>query len=827
MMRAFSLWGVVALFVVAGCTSSRPAAQATPPVPPQERQRPPAKSDYQPYDDVITDEAKSSEGLFDAHMVEDDLFFEIPEELLGRELLLVSRIAQVPANLSGFINGGSKVGEQVVRWERRGKQVLLRRMAYQNVASDSLPIALSVQVNNFEPILQAFDIEAIAPDSDGVVINVTDLFTKDVPALSGLSPSQRTRFRVRRLDGNRSFIDTVKVFPENVNVRHTMTFEATNPPSNYSTGTLSMQMYQSMILLPEEPMMPRLADPRVGYFTVSQIDYGSEAQKADTRSYIRRWRLEPTDMAAYQRGELVEPKKPIIYYLDPGTPEQWRPYFCQGVEDWNEAFEAAGFKNAIQCRIPQPGDDFDPEDTRFSTVRYVASTTRNATGPSVSDPRSGEIIESDIIWYHNHIRSYRNRLMIETGAANPKARSLMLEEGLIAETMRRVIAHEIGHALGLPHNMIASSAYPVDSLRSPTFTAQYGVAATIMDYARQNYIAQPGDGVTEFIRKIGPYDLYSIEWGYRVFPDADTPQEEKPMLDRMIVEHADDPMYRYTPQRGGLLVNPDAQTEDIGDDPVQASSYAIANLQRVVPNLVAWTSTPGEDYTDLDEIYGELLGQWHRYTGHVLTVVGGAYENLKASDQNGPVYTLVPRAKQEEALQFLVDQVFETPAWLHDADLLRRIEHAGAIERIRRYQMSRLNGLLDPGRMQRLIEAEVFAPDDAYPLAAFMEDAKKGVWHELSDSRPAIDTYRRNLQRGYLERLGYLMTGDYSVPNFSFFWQTPVNMSQSDIPAFARAQLVQLRTEATQAARRTRDTATRYHLQDVVARIDTMLDTEG
>ncbi|NND72230.1 MAG: zinc-dependent metalloprotease, partial [Rhodothermales bacterium] len=519
----------------------------------------------------------------------------------------------------------------------------------------------------------------------------------------------------------------------------------------------------------------------------------------------------------------VEPVQPIVYYLDPGTPEKWRPFFCMGVEDWNRSFEAAGFKDAIECRMPptkEEDPDFDPEDVRYSTVRYVANTTRNAVGPSVSDPRSGEIIESDIIWYHNHIRSYRNRLMIETGAANPGARSLMQDDDLIGETMRQVIAHEIGHALGLPHNMIASSSFPVDSLRSPTFTSEYGVAPTIMDYTRQNYIAQPGDGVTRFVRKIGPYDDYVIEWGYRWFPNIDEPTDEASLLNALVMEHAGDPMYRFSSGSGSY--NPDAQTEDMGDDPVMASTYAVANLKRVVPNLVDWTSTDGKDYSDLEEIYGELQGMWQRYMTHVVTLIGGVHVTPKTSDQEGVVYEIVPRVDQEEALQFLVDNVFQTPTWLLDGELLRRIEHAGAVDRVRSRQVSILNNLLFPARLQRLIEADAVDGSGGYPLVAFMGDLKNGVWTELSDSRPVIDTFRRNLQRGYLERMEYLMTEEPDSRFASFYGA--VDVSQSDIRPLVRGQLKELQTEARSAARRSRDAATRYHLDDVVDRIDAILE---
>ncbi|NNE71663.1 MAG: zinc-dependent metalloprotease [Rhodothermales bacterium] len=811
----------LALILIAGCATSQ---TVTPPARSgaDSAQASPDDDDspFKKYGDVITDDAISDEGIITVHRVDDDYFFEVPEDVVGREMLLVSRISKTPANLSGFINGGSKVNEQVVRLERRENQLLLRRMAFSSVAPDSLPVAFSVEANNFEPILMAFDIEALSPDSSGYVIEVGDLFESDVPALSGLSSGQRTRFRVRRLDGSRSFINEMKSFPQNVNVRHTMTYEAGEPPSNGDTGTISMEMYQSMILLPE-PMMPRLTDPRVGFFSVRQVDFSLDELKAGTRSYIRRWRLEPKDPEAYLRGELVEPVKPIVYYLDPGTPSRWRPYFCKGVEDWNRSFEAAGFKNAVQCHdAPEDDPDFDPEDVRYSTVRYVANTTRNAVGPSVSDPRTGEIIESDIIWYHNHMRSYRNRLMIETGAANPAARSLNTEEELIGETMRQVIAHEIGHALGLPHNMIASSAFPVDSLRSPTFTSEYGVAPTIMDYTRQNYIAQPGDGVTRFVRMIGPYDDYVINWGYRWYPDITSPDDEKETLDELVLAKEGDRWYRFL---SSTAFTPDAQTEDMGDDPILASTYAVANLQRVVPNLVEWTSTDGQSYDDLQEIYGELQGMWSRYMNHVVTLMGGLYVTPKTTDQAGMIYDVVPRDRQERALTFIAENVFQTPTWLLDSSILRRIEPAGAVDRIRGRQVSILNNVLDPSRLARMIEAETI--DGAgYPPMDFLDDVRAYVFSELNGNRPVIDTYRRALQRAYVERMEYLMTEEPSRPGF--FFGTTVDLSQSDVRPMVRGQLKSLAAHVQRVRSMVRDRATQVHLDDLSARIADVLDGE-
>ena len=778
-----------------------------------------------PYAEVITDEAVSDDGLFTVHRVGEDYFFEIPERLYGRDLLLVSRIGRVPAGLGGTIVSGAKVAEQVLRWERRGDRVLLRKVSFNEVADASLPISQSVVNNNFAPIIEVFAIEAVGPDDDTVVIDVTAFYSGDTPALAGLSPAQRRTYEVRRLDPDRSFINFARSYPLNVDIRHTQTFEAGAPPTDSRTGTMSLEMHQSMVLLPEEPMMPRLADDRVGYFSITQVNFGLDQLKAAEQTFIRRWRLEPSDPEAYARGEVVDPVQPIVYYIDPATPDRWRPFVKMGVEDWQEAFETAGFSNAIIARDP-PTPEEDPEwaaeDVRYSVVRWAASLVRNAMGPSVSDPRTGEIIESDIVWFHNHLRSYRNRLMIETGASNPAARSLEIEDKLMGETIRQVIAHEVGHALGLPHNMIASSSYPTESLRDPEFARRMGVSPSVMDYARQNYVAQPGDGLqpTDYVRRIGPYDHYSINWGYRVIPDADTPDDEKATLDAWILEKADDPMYRFGSSTGW---NPDAQTEDMGDDPVAASGYGIANLRRVLPQLVEWTAAPGKSYDDLEEIYGELVGQWSRYVGHVVTLVGGRYENTKAADQPEPIYTPVPRVKQQTAVRFLIDEVFTTPAWLADIEILRRIEHAGALERIRGRQVSVLNQLLDPRRMQRMLESEVFDGEEAYPVADYLDDLKAGVFSELAAGGD-IDIYRRNLQRAYVERLEYLMTEEVEGGGGN---ATAVDVSQSDIRPIARAQLEELSDDAERYLSGGRDAASRAHVRDLAARIDTILDGNG
>ncbi|MDC1250305.1 zinc-dependent metalloprotease, partial [Flavobacteriaceae bacterium] len=515
--------------------------------------------------------------------------------------------------------------------------------------------------------------------------------------------SLKKEYSIGSNDSKRSFIDSVKSFPENIEIRHTLTYNLGKPPRGNTANTMSFQVNHSIIALPETPMSIRYSDQRVGWFSLNKYNYSSDALKSDNIRIIRRWRLEPTNLEAYNRGELVDPIKPIIYYLDPATPMKWRPYFKQGIEDWAKVFEKAGFKNAIIAKDPPTKEEdpnFSPEDIRYSTVRYVATTTRNATGPSVSDPRSGEIIESDIIWYHNHLRSYRNRYLLETGAANPKARSLDTPEEEIGEMMRRVISHEIGHALGLPHNMKASSAYPVDSLRSGNFTQKMGIATTIMDYARFNYIAQPGDENIRFVRQLGPYDDYAIDWGYRYFSDQ-TPESEKVLLNEMVDKKSMDPVYMF----GSGGNDPDTQTENIGDDPIKASEYGLKNLKIVAKNLDKWTTTEGQSYDDLNELYNEMIGVYRRYIYHVIKMVGGVNETLMRKGQDNTPYKNLDQALQRQALDFLHVNLWDTQNWLIQKSLVSKIKDEGSLKLIQNLQMSALFRILSVNNLNRILSS--------------------------------------------------------------------------------------------------------------------------
>ena len=714
-----------------------------------------------------------------------------------------------------------------MRWYKKNNHILLRSVSFNAVANDSLPIYQSVESNHYAPILKSFKIKTYAPDSTSAIIDATELFTTDIPSLSALTSDMRMEYKVKKLDNERSFIESARSFPINIEVKHEMTYIADAAPSYTETGSISLLMNQSMILLPQEPMTPRLYDQRVGWFTVDQVDYGSTALKADKKTYIKRWKLTPKDPEAYFRGELVEPEKPIVYYLDPATPYQWRKYFKQGIEDWQKVFETAGFKNAILAKDPPTAEedpDFSPEDARYSIVRYVASTTRNAMGPSVADPRSGEIIESDIIWYHNHLRSYRNRYLIETGAANPKARTLDTPEEEIGEMIRMVIAHEVGHALGLPHNMKASAAYAVDSLRSGSFTQKYGIAASIMDYARYNYVAQPGDSNIRFVRQIGPYDHYSINWGYRVIPNTYTAEQETPMLNEWIRANSQDRRFHFGD--GYSRIDPDAQTENIGDNAVKASSYGLDNLKIVAENLLEWTTAPENDYSNLTEIYGELIGVWSRYIGHVTVNIGGVRQTLKNYDQPGVIYTTVDKETQKRSIQFLIDEAFTTPQWLLNQGIIHRIRHSGHIETIRRLQVSHLYQLLSFETLQRLIEAEALNPKESFTAIDMLQALQKGLWQEVYTHKP-IDAFRRTLQKAYIERLEFLLHGQPTrdQDNSHNVNSSEPKIKQSDIPALARAQLLEVKRLID--GKKSRDKITQYHLDYLSAQIKAILDPKN
>lgn len=787
-----------------------------------------SKDKIQPYNKVITKDAVSDTGLFTTHVVDENHFFEIPDSLFNKEMLMVSRISKTASGI-GF--GGGKINTQVLRWEKKDKNVLLRVVSHDVVAADSLPVHEAVVNSNFEPVLFSFDIKAVQKDSVNptTVIEVNDIFTKDTKAF-GMPEQYRKKYKVSRLDEARGYVESIKSYPLNVEVRHVKTYLASNPPSNSTLGSISVEINNSMVLLPEEPMKRRYFDERVGWFARGQVDYGLDAQESKTVKFLDRWRLEvkDEDVEKFKNGELVEPKKQIVYYVDRATPKKWVPYIKQGIEDWQTAFEAAGFKNAIIAKEPpteEEDPEWSPEDVRYSVVRYLASPIPNANGPHVSDPRSGEILESDINWYHNVMTLLRNWYFVQTAAINPAARGVSFDDEVMGRLIRFVSSHEVGHTLGLPHNMGSSVAYPVDSLRSKTFTKKYGTAPSIMDYARFNYIAQPGDEGVALMPDIGVYDKYAIQWGYKPILNT-TAEEEKAILDKWILEHAGDPLYRFGHQQVGDIVDPSSQTEDLGDDAMKASEYGIANLKRIVPKLIEWTAEDGKNYEDLDKLYEQVFAQFNRYMGHVSNNIGGVYENHKTYDQEGAVYTAVPKERQQRAMTFLQEQLFETPTWMLDKEILERTEYSGFLEQMRSMQVRTLNNVLSLGKMARLIENEIVNEDNSYSLAQMMSELRKGIWSEARSGK-AIDTYRRNLQKAHIDRLAYLLTAENQAKASDFGGyrkSTVVNTSQSDIRTIARAELNILKRDIRNARNRTSDMMTKYHYDDVSERINDILD---
>ena len=788
-----------------------------------------SKDGLKPYSKIITKDARSDEGLFTVHQVKDKYYFEIPDSLFNREMLMVSRIAKTAAGM-GF--GGGKQNEQVLRWQKNGKKVNLRVVSYQVYAADSLPVHEAVENSNFEPVLHSFDIKTKKEDSvkNTTVIRVDDFFNGDVKPLT-INQSYRKRYKISRIDKDRSYLDTLRSYPENIEIRATKTYSAKKPPSNSSLQSVSVQMSNSMVLLPKEPMGRRYFDQRVGWFARGQTDYGLDAQESKRVKYLDRYRLEVADedVEDFKAGKLVEPKEPIVYYIDPATPKKWRPYIKQGIEDWQVAFENAGFKNAIIAKdapSKEENPDWSPEDVRFSVVRYLASPIPNANGPHVSDPRSGEILEADINWYHNVMTLLRNWFFVQTAAINPEARDVEFKDEVMGRLIRFVSAHEVGHTLGLPHNMGSSVAYDVEDLRDPAFTKKYGTAPSIMDYARFNYVAQPGDGDVSLMPNVGPYDKYSIKWGYKPILDKEG-KEEKDILDQWILEKAGDPKYRFGSQQIGGVIDPSSQTEDLGDDSMKASAYGIENLKRIVPNLIEWTAEDGKNYDDLKDMYQQIFSQYNRYMGHVTANIGGVYEYYKTYDQEGAVYVHTPKDKQERALAFLHEQLFETPEWMIDKEIFNKIQFDGYLEKIRSYQEATLNNLLSFGRFARIMENEELN-DDVYTSLEIMDDLQEGLFKEMYRGQE-VSRIRRNLQRVYVDRMRHLLHEEQSpLPSRyrEYINRSNIDVDKSDIRALVRYELEELEDLLDRANRRTRDTMTKMHINDLLVRVDNILDPE-
>ena len=765
-----------------------------------------------PYDRVITKEAKTSPGLFLVHRIEDKVFFEVPTSELGKEMLWVTQLEQTQ---TGYSHAGEPVGDRVVRWEQRGDDLLLRDVRYEIRADVEDPIQGAVKATSMEPIIAVLPIQAYGKDKRPVV-EVTSIFTGDLPEFTA-----RRRLGASGVDPRRTFIEKVKAFPTNIEAKILVTYRTGGggggmggpggpiPGGGGREGSVTVMLHHSLIDLPEKPMRPRRYDDRVGYFTVSFEDYGSLKHQVEEVRYITRWRLEKKD----PKAAVSEPKKPIVFYLGREIPARYRPWIKKGIEAWQPAFEKAGFKNAILAKeppTPQEDPDWDAEDARYSSIRWLPSTIENAYGPHVSDPRTGEILEADIRMYHNILKLVRDWYFVQASPNDPKAQSLPLSDELIGELLQYVTSHEVGHSLGFRHNMKASSSYTVEQLRNKEFTKKFGVEASIMDYGRFNYVAQPGDGA-RLIPIIGPYDDFAVEWGYREFPDAKTYDQEKKELAKITARQLEDRKLRFGDP--DPAEDPSQQTEDLGSDPIQATEFGLKNIDRVAGFLVKATAKPNENYELLGEMYEQLLGQRRRELGHVVNLVGGFVRANLWYPEGKKIFDPIQAEQQKKAVKFLIENGLRMPPSLVAAEILDRLESHGTAGRILASQQVILRALVNKTRIDRMSEFEARSKD-AYKPADLFGDLFEGMFSDLrlQPGKPIeVDLYRRNLQRAYVDLL-------------ASFLENPAD--DSDLPALARHSLQRVQKELPGGSLTLEDLSptVRAHLTDLRTRAEHALD---
>lgn len=797
----------------------------------------PPKTGPKPYNEVINNKAITKKGLFNVHKVDEKWFFEINDSLLNRDILIVNRISKAPINTrSGFLGfAGDEINQNVIRFEKGpNHKFFLRNISYSVYARDTAgDMYKSVMNSNIQPISAAFEIKAYSADSVASVIDVTDILSGDTEIFF-FAPSAKTALKLGGLQNDKSYINDIRSYPMNIEIRTVKTYNRNTgqppaagmrPAPSAGGGLSTFELNSSLILLPANPMRPRYYDHRVPYFTTEFIDFDADPQGVKDISLITRWRMEPKpeDLEKYERGELVEPAKPIVFYIDPATPKKWIPYLIQGVNDWQSSFEKAGFKNAIFAKpAPTPEEDstWSLEDARYNAIVYKPSDIPNASGPHIHDPRTGEILESHINWYHNIMQLVYNWYIIQAGAIDTTARKPTFSDELMGELIRFVSSHEVGHTLGLPHNMGSSHATPVEKLRDKKWVEANGHTASIMDYARFNYVAQPEDKVSRngIFPRIGDYDHWAIEYGYRLFPDK-SEKEEKEILNNWIKSKANNPRLKFIHMNG---MDPRAQTEDLSDNAMKAGAYGIKNLKRILPQLNQWTKTEGEDFKKLDKIYSETVTQYSRYMNHAAMNIGGIYSDAKTTDQSGPVFRVVPKTLQKEAVRFLNDQLFVTPYWLIDKNILDLVA-APTSDRVSGIQDNVLSNILSVTRLQRMISS-ANRDKNAYRIDELILDLKKGIWSELSSKKP-IDNYRRNLQKSFVERMITLSggSGAGSTPTggaITISLGPVMDTKKSDIVSVAKATLRSLKNEIDAALPGFRDNMSRYHLMDIKERID-------
>lgn len=783
-----------------------------------------------PYAQVITPKAKSSFGFLTVHKVDNNYFFEIPDSMLNRDILIVNRISKAPTSRQKSRVGypGDILGSKVIRFENKdNKRILVREYSYRERSENKDGMFQSVRNSNTQPIVANFGIETIKKDSltRNYVINVSVFLQKENPLFS-FDADSKEYIGLLNMVGEGTYIDTLKAFPKNIEISTTVTYQSKKGMSNVGfleTGSpripLTYELNSSMVLLPEVPMKARLFDPRVGYFTVGYTDFDSNPQGIEYKKLITRWRLEPKDEAAYLRGELVEPKKPIIIYIDPATPKKWVPYLIQGVNDWQVAFEKAGFKNAIYA-LEAPTDDpsWSLEDARHSAIVYKPSDIPNASGPHINDPRTGEILETHINWYHNVMSLLRDWYMIQAGTIDEAARKMQLDDELMGQLIRFVSSHEVGHTLGLRHNFGSSHTVPVEKLRDKVWVEANGHTPSIMDYARFNYVAQPEDGITRagIFPRIGIYDKWSIEWGYRWLPQFQTPEDEVAFSNQSIIEKLKTDV-RYTFGTESDPNDPRNQSEDLGDDSMLASLYGIKNLKRIVPQILTWSYEPNKSYAGAGEIYSGVVSQFNRYLGHVTKNVAGIYSNSITVEQTDEIAReFVPANIQKRAIAFLNEQLFTTPEWLIDRQLMEKAKIL-PVNVICSLQSGVLARLINKNTLDKMSENEILNGKKAYTSAQMFNDLKKVIWSNLRQS----DIYKRNMQKAYVENLINLLDKKGNADKNA----SGKRPAYSEAPAIAHGQLTELKRLSTSAASMTSGTA-KGHYQNLITLIDNALSNK-
>ena len=796
-------------------------------------------SALRPYHEIITTGTTTQHGFFTVHFLKDRYYFEIPDSLLGRDILIVNRISRSAAGDRGNMMGyaGDEIGNNVVRFEHGpGNRIFMRSVSFGERSIDSSANGMyrSVLNSSLQPIVATFDVKAFGTEQGNTtVIDLTDYLNTD-NEIFYFQPWAKAPLSIGAQQNDRSYVSGIKAFPMNIEIRAVKTYQKTAAPSlpgfaaaPASNIPLTFELNSSMVLLPAIPMKARYADARVGFFSANYTDFDANPQGIKKLGVITRWRMEPKDedKEKYLRGELVEPKTPIIFYIDPATPKQWIPYLIQGVNDWQQAFEQAGFRNAVMAKEAPADSSWSIDDARHNVIVYKPSDVANASGPNIHDPRSGEIMETHVNWYHNVMQLVHDWYMIQAGAVDPRARKMRFDDSLMGQLIRFVSSHEIGHTLGLRHNFGASSTVPVEKLRDKAWVEAHGHTPSIMDYARFNYVAQPEDHISEkgLFPRIGDYDRWAIEWGYKWMPQFTGAAAETPFLNKLIIDSvgSNHRLWFGTEQD---YYDPRSQNEDLGDDATIANAYGIKNLRRILPHLLEWTHEPDEGYENALELYVQLIGQFNQYMAHVAKIVGGSYNTPKSVEEPGPVYETVPYERQKAALAFFDKYLFTTPSWLIDEDLVSRT-NIDMISYIKGAQDRVLSRILDPGIVYKLVREEAAAgTKKVYTATELFDDLRKDIWSELYTHTP-IDLYRRNLQKRHIVHLTDLLwtSNIISITQLggSIFGMIIPAPAQSDVGSLARAALIRLKEDIQTAIPRATGLS-KAHLQDMVARI-----TEG